>query len=232
MIELKAKKREIFGKKLRSPREDGLLPVVVYGAGKDATPLFVETKDFLKVWKQAGESAIVSLNADGQKHDVLIQEVSFHSVSDKPLHADFYMVAADQLIRVSVPIKFTGVAPAVKTFGGVLVKVLHEILVEALPANLPQELSADVSKIVNLEDRVLVKDIKIPAQVKVMASIDDVVALVSVSKEEVDETAEPIDLTKIEVEKKGKKPEEGEAAVGEAPAKATAKAGQAAAPKK
>lgn len=210
MIELKAQKRDIFGKKLHKQREAGLLPVVVYGAGEKAISLFVDTKEFLKIWKQAGESSIVSLHTPNAKKEVLIQEVSLHPVSDKPLHADLYMVKADQAIRVSIPIKFEGVSPAAKTFGGVLVKVLHEVEVEALPANLPHEFTVDVSKIVNLEDVITVKDIKTGAGVEIMALPDDVVALVSVGKEEVEEVTAPIDLTKIEVEKKGKKPEEGE----------------------
>lgn len=185
------------------------MPVVVYGAGAKATSLFVDTKDFLKVWKQAGESSIVALQTPDGKKDVLIQEVDLHVVTDKPLHADLYMVKADQLIKVSVPIKFEGIAPAVKTFAGVLVKVMHEIEVEALPGNLPHELVIDVSKIVNLEDQVTVSDLQLGTGVKIMADSADVIALVSVGKEEVEETV-PVDLTKIEVEKKGKEPKEGE----------------------
>ncbi len=210
MTELKAEMRTIFGKKLHTQREAGLLPVVVYGAGEKATSLFVDSKEFVKVWKHAGESSIVSLHTPDGKVDVLIQEVSQHPVSDKPIHADFYKVKADQLIKVSIPIKYEGVAPAVKTFAGVLVKVMHEIEVEALPANLPHEFIVDVSKIVNLEDQITVADLKLGAGVTVMADNDDVIALVSVAKEEVEEVAAPLDLTKIEVEKKGKKPEEGE----------------------
>ncbi len=211
MIALNDHKRDIFGKKLHAKREAGLLPVVVYGAGEQAHSLFVDAKDFMKVWKMAGESSVVSLNTPEGKKDVLIQEVSLHSVSDQPIHADFYMVRADQLIKVNVPLRFEGTAPAAKTFGGVLVKVMHEIEVEALPANLPHEVTVDVSGIVNLEDQVTVKDLKLPAGVKVEAHADDVVALVSVGKEESEEPAIPVDLSKIEVEKKGKKPEEGEA---------------------
>ena len=224
MIELKAKKRDIFGKKLYKSRLAGEMPIVVYGAGEKSSHFFVNSKEFAKVWKQAGESSIVSLNADGAKKDALIQEVTFHSVSDEPLHADFYLVKADQVIRVSIPIKFQGVAPAAKTFGGVLVKVMHEIEVEALPANLPHEYIVDVSKIEKLEDQITIGDLKVASGVKIIAAIDDIIALVSVGKEEVEEVAEPVDLSKIEVEKKGKKPEEGEEGV------APAKAGQAAAP--
>ena len=214
MIELKAQKRDIFGKKLYKQREAGLLPVVVYGAGEKALSLFVEAKDFLKVWKQAGESSIVSLQEPAGKKDVLIQDVSFHNVSGNPLHADLYLVKADQLIRVSIPIKFEGIAPAVKTFAGVLVKVMHEIEVEALPADLPHEFTVDVSRIVNLEDQVTVRDLKVPPRVEIKALPDDVIALVAVGKDEVEEVV-PVDLTKIEVEKKGKEPKEGEE--GEAP---------------
>ncbi len=212
MIELKAQKRDVFGKKLFKHRKAGLLPAVVYGAGKEALSLFVEAKDFLKVWKQAGESSIVSLQEPEGKKDVLIQEVSVHNVTGNPLHVDFYLVKSDQLITVSIPVKFEGVSPAVKTFSGVLVKVRHEIEVEALPADLPHEFIVDVSKIVNLEDQITVKDLKVGARVKITASSDDVIALVSVGKEEVEEVAVPVDLSKIEVEKKGKEPKEGEEA--------------------
>ncbi|MBI3633794.1 MAG: 50S ribosomal protein L25 [Candidatus Vogelbacteria bacterium] len=218
MIELKAKKRDVFGKKLYKSRLAGELPVVVYGAGEKPMHLFVWAKDFAKVWKQAGESSIVKLDTDGAKKDVLIQDVAFHSVSGEPLHADFYMVKADQVIRVSIPIKFQGVAPAAKTFGGVLVKVMHEIEVEALPANLPHEYIVDVSGIEKLEDQITVGSLKVSSGVKIIASSDDIIALVSVGKEEVEEVAAPVDLSKIEVEKKGKKPEEGEE--GALPAKA------------
>ncbi len=212
MIELKAQNRDIFGKKLYKQRETGLLPVVVYGSGEKALSLFVDAKDFMKVWKQAGESAIISLHEPKGKREVLIQEVSVHNVTGKPIHADFYMVKADRLIRVSIPVRFEGVAPAAKTFGGVLVKVMHEIEVEALPADLPHEFVVDVSKIVNLEDQITVKDLNVDAKVKTTASPDDIIALVSVGKEETEEATVPVDLSKIEVEKKGKKPEEGEEA--------------------
>ncbi|MBI3631894.1 MAG: 50S ribosomal protein L25 [Candidatus Vogelbacteria bacterium] len=210
MIELKAKKRDIFGKKLCYSREAGELPVVVYGADEKPSHLFVNSKDFLSVWKQAGESSVVKLSAGDLKKDVLIQDVSFHAVSGEPLHADFYLVRADQLIRVYIPLRFEGVAPAAKTFGGVLVKVMHEVEVEALPADLPHEFVVDVSKIEKLEDQITVSDLKVPSKVKIIAAIEDVVALVSVGKEEVEEVAGPVDLSKIEVEKKGKKLEEGE----------------------
>lgn len=221
MLQLNAKKRDIFGKKLYKSRLAGEVPVVVYGGGEEPLHLFVDSKEFQKVWKQAGESSIVKIIGEGIKKDVLIQDVSLHTVTDNPLHVDFYMVKADQMIRVSIPVNFVGIAPAVKTFGGVLVKVMREVEVEALPANLPHEFTVDVSKIEKLEDQITIADLKTDANVKIIAAPEDVIALVSVAKEEVEEVAAPVDLTKIEVEKKGKKPEEGEAegATPPAPAK-------------
>ncbi|MBI5140389.1 MAG: 50S ribosomal protein L25 [Candidatus Vogelbacteria bacterium] len=225
MLELKARKREILGKRVRSIRSAGDLPVVVYGAGESALPLTVNSQEFVTVWKKAGESSVIKLDTDAGKKDVLVQDVSFHAVTGQPLHADFYLVKADQLIKVYIPIRFEGVAPAVKTFSGVMVKVLHEVEVEALPADLPHELVADVSGLEKLEDRVFVKNIKLPNGVTIVGSQDGVVALVSVGKDEVEEVAPP-DLTAIEVEKKGKKPEEGE------DAEASADGDKAPAPKK
>ena len=222
MLQLKATKRDIFGKKLYKSRLAGEVPVVVYGGDEKPLHLFVDAKEFQKVWKQAGESSIVNIVADDLKKDVLIQDVSLHAVSGNPLHVDFYMVKADQVIRVSVPINFIGVAPAAKTFGGVLVKVMREVEVEALPAYLPHEFTVDVSRIEKIEDQITIGDIKVASEVKIIALPEDVVALVSVAKEEIEEVTAPVDLTKIEVEKKGKKPEEGEVAEG-APQAASAK---------
>src|SRR3989344_8055656 len=99
--------------------------------------------------------------------------------------------------------------------GGTLVRVLHELKVEALPLEIPHSISVDISALATLESQILVKDLKVPAGAKVLNDPEEVVAAISVAKEEPVEEA-PVDLSAIEVEKKGKKDEEG--AEGEAPA--------------
>jgi large subunit ribosomal protein L25 len=113
-------------------------------------------------------------------------------------------------LKVNIPLEFEGVSPAMKELGGVLVKVLHEVEIEALPKDLPHNLVADISTLINFETQIKAGDIKLPAGVTLVTEPEEVVALVAEPKEEVIETA-PVDLNPIEVEKKGKEAKEGEA---------------------
>ncbi|HOH11080.1 MAG TPA: 50S ribosomal protein L25 [Candidatus Paceibacterota bacterium] len=208
-IKLKAQKRDVFGKQLKKVREAGQVPVVVYGAKQEATPLVVDTKEFVKVLKEAGESSIVSLDMEGKGHDVLIHEVQYHPIKGQPIHVDFYVVQKDKKIEVDVPLVFEGVAPAVKELGGNLVKVMHELPIEVLPKDLPHDIKVDVSGLATFESQILVKDIKLPSGVTVLAELEEVVVSISKAGEEVVVEEAPIDLSQIEVEKKGKQEEEG-----------------------
>lgn len=209
-IKLKAQKRDVFGKQLKKIREAGQVPVVVYGAKQEATPLLVDTKEFVKVLSEAGESSIVSLDMGGSGHDVLIHEVQYHPIKGQPIHVDLYVVQQDKKIEVDVPLVFEGVAPAVKELGGNLVKVMHELPIEALPKDLPHDIKIDVSGLATLDSQILVKDIKLPAGVVALAEPEEVVVSISEAGEEVAAEEAPIDLSAIEVEKKGKQDEEGE----------------------
>lgn len=212
MLTLNATKRDVFGKKVEAQRDCGLTPIVVYGPGEPTGHYFVKLNEFLKVWKKAGETSVIKLETDNGEKTVLIQDVAVHGITSVPLHVDFYAVRKGMLVKVKVPVSFVGEAPAVKSLGGILVKVLHTIEVEAAPENLPQEIVVDVTKLVNLNDRIAVKDVPMNEGVRAVTSGDELVALVSAVKEVEEAPAEPVDLTKIEVEKKGKKPEEGEEA--------------------
>ncbi len=140
---------------------------------------------------------------------MLIKEVTFHPTSGQPIHADLYVVDKTKKLEVNVPLEFEGVAPAVKELNGIVLKVMHELAVEALPKDLPHDIKVDLEKLVALDSQILVKDLVLPAGVTALVDADEVVAAITVAEEEpVDET--PIDLSAIEVEKKGKKEEEEE----------------------
>lgn len=211
MLSIQAEKRTTFGKRLEALRAQGKLPVVMYGPKESNGSYIVDAKEFTKVWHEAGESSIVSFHVDGEEKDVLIHDVALDPITDKPVHADLYAIEKGKLLRVRVPLEFTGVAPAVKTLAGILVKVLHEVEVEALPRALPHDLTVDVSVLATFEDRVLVKDIALPEGVTITEpEASEVVALVTAPKEEKEEDSVPVDLSKIEVQERGKKPEEAE----------------------
>src|SRR3989344_3110374 len=200
----------------------GFVPAVFYGRKEKSTSVAVSRKDFIKIWKQAGESSIITLKGAGSdEKQVLIQDVSRDPVTGAPIHVDFYAIEKDKKLRVKIPIEFTGVSVAVKDLGGILIKVLHELEVESLPKDLPRGVTIDISSLVALDSRILAKDISLPKEVTVITNADEVVAAISVAKEEVVEPAAPIDLSAIEVEKKGKEVKEGEGET-EAPATPTA----------
>jgi large subunit ribosomal protein L25 len=108
-------------------------------------------------------------------------------------------------VRVSVPLHFEGVAGAVKNLGGILVKVMHEIEVEAEPHDLPHAITVNVEGLENFESQIHVRDIVIPKGLIIIDGGEEVVAAVSQPREEKEEEAAPVDLSAIEVEKKGKK---------------------------
>jgi large subunit ribosomal protein L25 len=212
MITLEYKTRKI-AKDLTDLRKEGLMPAVFYGKKETSTPIMVLASDFIKVWKQTGESEVVALKEGDKVVNTLIHDVSVDALTGKPLHADFYVFEKGQKIEIDVPLEFVGVSPAIKELGANLIKVMHELKVSASPENLPHNIEVDISSIVTLDDQILVKDIKLPAGVTFVDDADDVVASVEGQRaEEVDEPSAPIDLSSIEVEKKGKKEEEGESA--------------------
>jgi large subunit ribosomal protein L25 len=193
-------------------REEGLMPAVFYGRKEASTPITISTKDFKKIWRAAGESSVIVLEGDGEDHEALIHDIDLNPVTGEPRHADFYIIEKGKKVTVSIPIEFVGVSPAVKELGGSLVKVVHELEVEAFPKDLPQQIEVDISGIADFETHITVKDIKLPSGVTTTADGEEVVALVAEAKEEPEEEAAPIDLSSIEVEEKGKKEKEEEAA--------------------
>ncbi len=209
MFAIKAKSRD-ESLKLNTLRKGGEIPAVFYGAGKNATSISVGMVEFKKVWRDAGESSAVKITTPEGNIDALIHEVQVDPVTEEPIHVDFLAIDMKKKIRVDVPLVFAGVSNAVKSGIGNLVKVLHEIKIEALPNDLPHDLVVDISKLETLKDQVFVSDIKLPAGVVVIDNPTDVVASVVEQVEEKEEVAAPVDLSAIEVEKKGKKEEEGE----------------------
>jgi large subunit ribosomal protein L25 len=184
------------------------MAAVYYGRKEKATPIVISKPAFKRIFRLAGESSVVVLEGNGKKIEALIHEVDFDPVKDEPRHADFYVLEKGKKVTVSVPVHFEGESPAVKNLGGILVKVMHEIEVEAEAKDLPHAVEVDISALTDLDSQITVGDLKLPAGVISTEDKGEVVAAVSVAKEE-EEVSAPIDISAIEVEKKGKKEEEG-----------------------
>ncbi|MAG12201.1 50S ribosomal protein L25 [bacterium] len=189
-------------------RREGKLPAVFYGRKAKTTPISLEQGEFIKTWKDAGESTIIDLSYDGKEVNVLIHDVAIDPVKETPLHVDFYVVEADRPVEVHIPIEFDGDAPALKEEGASVVKVLYEIEIKGLPKELPQQVSVDLSSLKTVDDQIIAKDIKLPDGIELITNPDDVIASISVTVEKEEETPE-FDASAVEVEKKGKDDKDG-----------------------
>jgi large subunit ribosomal protein L25 len=219
-IELNADARTVTGSKVRALRNSGFIPAVLYGKGQEAINLQVPSKEFNKAFKEAGESTLVYIHVGKDVYPTIIHDVSRDPAKDTIIHADFYKVSLTEKIKTKVPVVFTGESTAVKDLSGIFVRNINELEVEALPQNLPHEISIDISSLRAFGDQILVKDIKISSDVKIEAEPDTVLATVQEpkSQEELEaELAEPTTgVDDVEVIEKEKKDEEAPAEEGEA----------------
>ncbi len=208
MILLNAKPREQW--------ETGMIKAVVYGPGVKNASIVVEEKEFIKVFRKAGESSLVELVIDKEKRPVLVHEIQKNPVSDKIIHIDFYQADLTEEVQVAVPLVFEGVALAEKDLGGTLNKNMLELEVKALPQNLPQQIKVDISKLNTFEDHILVKDLAIPANVTVIKGGDEVVCAVLPPQDVEAELAAEI-KEEVENVEKVEKPEKAEVVIEDAP---------------
>ena len=153
MITLKVEKRDM-NESLGEIRKAGKMPAVFYGKKEASTPIQLSYAIFEKTLKQAGESTILHLEGNDIDVDVLIHDVDLDPVTDKPRHADFYAIEKGKKLEIKIPLEFIGVAPAVKDLGGILVKVMHEVEIEALPKDLPHKLEVDISTLATFDSTI------------------------------------------------------------------------------
>ncbi len=165
---LKAQARTVSGRNVKKLRSQGLLPASVYGKNVKSAMLSVPTDAFGKVYGEAGESGLVELTVDGSVRPVLIHNVQVHPVTAVPLHVEFFQVDLKEKVHANVPLEFTGESPAVAQKQGVVLTILDEIEVEALPTDLPEKITIDTSTLAHVDQEIKVSDLKLPAGVTVL----------------------------------------------------------------
>jgi len=214
---LEAIARETFGKnEARRTRREGKVPGVLYGGdGAKATPISVEPKALLKILhSESGANTLISLKLSGAADTkVLVKEYQLDPVTHKVLHADFYRVAMDKLIQVTIPVVVKGEPKGVKQQGGILEFIRREIEVECLPADIPENVEVDVSELM-LHQGIRVRDLTVDP--KWTPKSDPDMMLVHVIMPKAEEVAAPaaeaaaaapVVPAEPEVIKKGKKEE-------------------------
>jgi large subunit ribosomal protein L25 len=216
-ITINAESRKDYGKNAsRRLRAKGQVPAVVYGGKGDNISLAVDPKALLKVLRsEAGRNSILKLEIAGQgATNAILKEWQVDPIKENFLHVDFFRIAMDVAIRVTVPIHVKGEARGVKTEGGILELVLRQIQVECLPGDIPERIEIDVADL-GLNQSLRVTDLPVTAKVKVLESADQVVVhIVSVKEEAASPTAAAAESEvaatpgEPEVVKKGKKEDE------------------------
>ncbi len=211
MFTLFAQLRTKGDKKIKSLRKEGFIPAVVYGRGAETRSLLLEALPFEKIYQKAGESSLVQLVIDKKEPiNVLIQDVQIDPLSDKIIHVDLHQVKETEKVTTEIELKFVGESKAIRELGGILVRNLDKVEVEALPKDLVHEIEVDISKLATFEDVIHVSDLKISETIKILKNPEEVVALVQpLQVEEV--VGEKTEEEQIkEIEKAGEKKEEKE----------------------
>jgi large subunit ribosomal protein L25 len=193
-IALTATARKITGKKVKKVRREGLLPAGLYGKGVTSLSLSVPLKEFLQAYAKTGETGLVEVKCAGKNYHTLIAHVQLHPVTRQPLHAQFHAVSLTEKIKAHVPVILVGKSPAVAAGTGILLPALHEVEVEALPADLPEKLAVEVEKLTEVGQQVTVGDLSVPKGVDIVTSKEEIIvtlapAVSEAAKKEAEEAA-------------------------------------------
>lgn len=176
-LSLKAQERKILGKQVKALRKTGVIPAHIFGNQINTEHISVKGSEFLKVYDQAGETGLIDLKIGEEKvRPVMIKDVQLDPVKGTPLHIDFYQVNLSKKVTVPVPVVIIGIEPELVGAGeAVVIQPLSEIEVEALPAELPEKLEVDMTKLKEIGDAILVSEITVPEGIAILSDPEAVV---------------------------------------------------------
>lgn len=181
---LAVEKRKILGKQIKKLRREGILPGNIFGKNIKSTSVQVLLKDFGPVYKDAGSTGLVDLELDGKIIPVLIQDLQT-DYKNNALHANFYQVNLKEKVKSAIPLEIVGEPKAVTEKIGLLMNILSEVEVEALPEDLPENIEVNVEHLALVDDQITVADLKVPTGVEVLTDATQVVSKIDelISKE-------------------------------------------------
>lgn len=208
--QLKVEKRKVLGKKVKNLRKEGILPANIYGKDIKSASVQASFKDFEKIYKQVGSTGIVDVEFDGKTIPSLIHSIQtdYHR---NPLHADFFKVNLKEKIKTMIPLSLIGEPKAVSEKQGLLMEIMHEVEVEALPEELPEHIEVNVENLSAVDEQVTVANIKTPSGVTILTDPGQVVVKIGelvVEEPEPEEPAEGEEKEEGSTEGEEKKEEE------------------------
>lgn len=196
-LTLKSEKRKLFGRKVKQLRKIGLIPANIFGKKIKSEAITISAKEFRDIFEKAGETQIIDLD----KKSVLVSNLQIDPVTSDYLHVDFRQVDLSEKIIAKVPVEVVGESPAEKQSIGTVVQQLSEIEVEALPADLPEKFEVDATSLIEVDQTIYVKDLKIDKKVTIKTDLESIVVKVEPpTKEEVVEVVPEVAPAPVEGE--------------------------------
>jgi large subunit ribosomal protein L25 len=184
-VVLKATKRDVVGKKMGALRRQGKLPAVLYGHRIETTPILLEDAyEGSKTLSHLTSSSLVTIDLDGKQFLAQVREKQRDFIKNRLLHVDFQILSLTEKMRAKVGIELTGTAQAVKNFNAVIHTGLTALEVECMPQDLPERIVVDISGLAELGDGVRVRDIVISDKVKILAGLEELIAIAAAPKKE------------------------------------------------
>jgi large subunit ribosomal protein L25 len=185
-ITLTLEPRTLMGKKVKQLRKEGIIPVHLYGRGVDSQSLQCDGKTLLGVLTQAGMNTPIAVTITGQKRQELafVREIQWAPLRGEMFHVDFLRVEASAEVTAFVPVTLTGESPAARLTRGAVVQQLREVAVQALPLDMPSELTADLAMIAEPADVIRVSGLNVPPTVTLITDSEEAVARFEVAREE------------------------------------------------
>lgn len=198
---LNAQKRIVYGRKVKAIRSQGLVSASVYGKKTPTLSLQLSAKDFLKLFTQVGESTLIYLNVESEKEPrpVLVSETTYHPVTQSLINVSFHQVDLKEKVTAPVSIVMAGESPAVKDKLGILVQQLDEVEIEALPTDMPEHITIDLSSLLEVNSQITIADLKLNSSKLSVKSDPEtiIVKIEALAKEEVKEVA-PVETMPVE----------------------------------
>jgi len=204
-LEIAVAARDVYGKQNKRLRTTGVVPGVLFGKTTGSIPVQIDAKALELIYHRAGRTSVVSVSVDGGRStSAIIKGIQRNPLTGRALHVDFFAVDLSQEMQADIPLVFVGTSAAVEMEAGILFTSLDHLKVRALPADLPHEISVDLSSLVDMESTIHVRDLAVEGKVTVVNDPDDLVAKVTPPRAE--EEIAPV------VAEEGEEGAEGEAA--------------------
>ena len=180
---LTAQRRDTVGKgAARVMRRDGQVPAVIYGHAREAMSIAVPARELQRLLERiSAENTVVELAIDGKPSRTLIREIQRHPFKRTILHVDFQELVAGETVTVDIPLTIVGIPREVRTGGAIMDQTLRDLSIEVDPAQMPNHIDVDVSEL-TIGHSIHVRDLKLPAGVKVLVDPDATIVIVQQSR--------------------------------------------------